>query len=343
MIVRGSMMAREVEATPEVVAHQERGLAQPVAELVARLRRRPPNVVVTCARGSSGHAATFAKHMIERHVGLPVSAAAPSIASVYGKKLQLRNQLILMISQSGMSDDLILFAEAAKGSGALTAAITNGTDSPLASRCDIVLPLGAGLEQSVAATKTFVASVSALLQLTAAWTEDRLLHSALRRLPQRLAEATSLDWGEGVEALTRTRSLVTLGRGPTFAMAREAALKLKETCNLHAEAFSGAEFLHGPIALASRDLPVLMLMPNDEAAAGMRLLATDLARRETTLLRAELGLASPGRLPVLPPDHPDTDAVCLIQTFYSMAIALADRLGVDVDRPRNLVKVTSTT
>ena len=136
---------------------------------------------------------------------------------------------------------------------------------------------------------------------------------------------------------------MTLGRGPTFAMAREAALKLKETCNLHAEAFSGAEFLHGPIALASRDLPVLMLMPNDEAAAGMRLLATDLARRETALLVTEPGLSSPGRLPVLPAEHPDTDAVCLIQTFYSMAIALADRLGVDVDRPRNLVKVTSTT
>ena len=209
--------------------------------------------------------------------------AALHIASVYGKKLQLRNQLVLMISQSGMSDDLILFAEAAKASGALIVAITNGTDSPLASRCDIVLALGAGLEQSVAATKTFVASVSALLQLTAAWTEDRVLHSALRRLPQRLAEATSLDWSEGVEPLTRTRSLVTLGRGPTFAMAREAALKLKETCNLHAEAFSGTEFLHGPIALASNHLPIVMFMPNDEAAAGMRHLATDLARRETTL------------------------------------------------------------
>jgi len=343
MIGQKTLMMREVEQTPQVVARQERELARPLAELVSRLRKQPPDIVVTCARGSSAHAATFAKHLIERHLGLPVSAAAPSIASVYGRELRLRNQLVLLISQSGISDDLLAFAQAARTSGALTVAITNSTEAPLVSRCDYVLPLGAGPERCVAATKTFVASVTALLRLTAAWTDDGVLHAAVQRLPERLKAAISLDWNMGVAAFASANSLVTIGRGPTLAIAREAALKLKETCNLHAEAFSGAEFLHGPIALVSRRFPILMFMPTDEATAGMRQLARTLANKGTALLAAESGPPSPARLPVVPAEHPETDAVCLIQSFYAMAINLADRLCIDVDRPRNLLKATSTT
>src|SRR5262249_24124007 len=147
----GSWMAKEIEAAPQVVAQQEHVLAPHVANLVARLRRRPPAMVVTCARGSSAHAATFAKHLIERYLNLPVAAAAPSIASVYGGRLRLLDQLVLVISQSGRSDDLITFATSAKASGALTVAVTNDEDSPLATQCDIVLPIAAGPELSVAA------------------------------------------------------------------------------------------------------------------------------------------------------------------------------------------------
>jgi glucosamine--fructose-6-phosphate aminotransferase (isomerizing) len=335
-------MAHEIAEAPQAVARQAAGLAQPIAELVARLKRRPPQVVVTCARGSSGHAATYAKHLIERSIGTPVAEAAPNIASVYGRRLNLKDQLFLAISQSGRSDDLIEMALSARSAGALTVALVNATDGPLTRACDIVLPIGAGPEQSVAASKTFVATVSAAQRLIAAWASDAALARAVDALPERLAEASALDWSEAVAALSRTASLVTIGRGPTLAIAREASLKLKETCNLHAEAFSGAEFLHGPVALAAARYPIVMFMPNDQAAPGMRQLAADLRRKGAALLTAEPGDAAPGRLPALPARHPETDAVCLVQSFYAMLIRLADRLGLDVDRPRHLQKVTRT-
>ena len=335
-------MAEEIQAAPMVVARQQEDLAQPIADLVARLRRRPPDLVVTCGRGSSSHAATFAKHLIERYLGLPVAAAAPSIASVYGRHLHLKDQLFLTISQSGRSDDLVAMASSAKASGALTVAMVNAMDSPLAATCDIVLPIGAGSELSVAATKTFVATVSALLRLTATWAGDNAFHTAIDRLPQRIASAATLDWGEAVKTIGASSSLMVIGRGPTLAMAREAALKLKEICNLHAEAFSGAEFLHGPVALASPRLPVLMFMPADAAAEGMQQLVTHLRRMGTPLLIAGSGAREHGRLPVLAPDQPETDAVCLIQSFYALTLRLAEHLGFDVNQPRNLHKVTRT-
>jgi len=335
-------MAEEIAAAPDVVAQQAEALAAPLARLVARLNGAPPRLVVTCARGSSAHAATFGKHLIERYLAVPVAAAAPSIASVYRRGLRLEDQLVLVISQSGKSDDLLAFAERAHLSGAVTAAVTNDAAAPLAQVCQFVLPIGAGPELSVAATKTFVATASALLRLTAAWARAQELDAALARLPGRLAEAAQLDWQDGARALTGAASLITIGRGPTLAMAREAALKLKETCNLHAEAFSGAEFLHGPVALVSARYPVLMFMPTDAAADGMRELAAWLRGKGSVPFAAEAGPSAPGRLPALRRDQPEADAVCLIQSFYTMIVDLAERLGTDIDRPRNLNKVTRT-
>jgi glutamine---fructose-6-phosphate transaminase (isomerizing) len=335
-------MAQEIAEAPQAVARQAAGLDQPIAELVARLKRRPPQVAVTCARGSSAHAATYAKHLIERTVGAPVAEAAPNIASVYGRRLNLSDQLFLAISQSGRSDDLVEMALSARSAGALTVAMVNATDGPLTRACDIVLPIGAGPELSVAASKTFVATLTALQRLVAAWTGDAALARAVDALPERLAAAMALDWNEAVDALSQTTSLVAIGRGPTLAIAREASLKLKETCSLHAEAFSGAEFLHGTVALAAERYPILMLMPTDAAAPGMHQLAADLRRKGAALLATEPGDAAPGRLPSLPPRHPETDAVCLVQSLYAMLVRLAARLGLDVDRPRHLKKVTRT-
>jgi glucosamine--fructose-6-phosphate aminotransferase (isomerizing) len=337
-----ALMAQEIREAPSAIARQEALLAGPVAELATRLAFRPPQVVVTCARGSSAHAATFGKHLIERYLGIPVAAAAPNIASVYGGRLQLRNQLFLAISQSGSSDDLIEQTMGARASGALTVAIVNATGSPLAAECDIVLPMGAGPELSVAATKTFVATLAALARLTAQWTGNAQLKGALERLPQRLAASSDLDWSAALGALAGAVSTITIGRGPTLAIAREASLKLKETCNVHAEAFSGAEFLHGPVALVSSSYPILVFMPTDAAADGMRLLAANLRQKGSALFIAEAGAATAGRLPTLDPDHPETDAICLIQSFYGMAVSLAHRIGTDVDRPRHLQKITRT-
>lgn len=342
MTKTGVRMAREIREAPGVVMRQREALSQPLAELAGRLKRRPPQVVVTCARGSSAHAATFGKHLIERYLGVPVAAAAPSVASVYGQRLNLKDQLFLAVSQSGGSADLIDMTASARASGALTVCIVNAAGSPLAAECDIILPMSAGPELSVAATKTFVATLSALLRLTAAWTGSADLREAAGRLPDRLAAASDLDWGLALDAFAGAASLVAIGRGPTLAIAREAALKLKETCNLHAEAFSGAEFLHGPVALVSSQYPILMFNPADAASKGMLKLAEDLREKGTALYTTDPQGDQRGRLPVLAPDHPETDAVCLIQSFYMMAIRLAERLGADPDRPRHLQKVTST-
>src|SRR4051794_6817805 len=263
-------MASELREAPDAVRRQADRLAAPVADLVARLQRRPPSVVVTCARGSSAHAATFAKHLIEFYLGVPVTASAPNIASVYRRKLRLDGQFFLAVSQSGRSDDLVANAAMAREAGALTAALVNDTESPVAAACDIVLPICAGPERSVAATKTFVASLAALLRLVADWAGDRPLASAVNRLPERLASAGDLDWSAAIDPIAAASSLVAIGRGPTPAVPPEAALKLKEIANLHAEAFSGAEFLHGPVALVGDRYPILALMPTDASGAGMR-------------------------------------------------------------------------
>src|SRR6187200_1485337 len=190
----GALISAEFRQAPDAVRRQAVSLAQPLRELIGFLRKRRPQVVVTCARGSSAHAATFGKHLIERTLGIPVAAAAPSIATVYRRSLTLSGQLFLAVSQSGRSDDLVELAASAKAAGAVTAALVNAADSPLAAACDIVLPISAGPELSVAATKTVIASMSALLRLVALWAEDTEATAALERLPERLATATALDW-----------------------------------------------------------------------------------------------------------------------------------------------------
>jgi glutamine---fructose-6-phosphate transaminase (isomerizing) len=336
-----SLISVESREAPGIVQRQEALLAHPIRELVKRLKQQPPQLAITCARGSSAHAAIFAKHSIERHLRIPVADAAPSIVTIYRRPLKLRGQLHLTISQSGRSDDLIEQTSAAKKAGALTVGLINDVESPLASICDVVLPLGAGPELSVAATKTFVATLSAILRLTAAWGGDRNLKQALAHLPGQLERASGLDWSASFAALSAAPSMMTVGRGPTLAIAAEAALKLKETCGLHAEAFSGSEFLHGPVSLVSKGFPILIFMPADDAAAALRRLEGDL-RKKGAAVFATGGRAGAGRLRAVDSGQPETDAVCLIQTFYAMLGSLARLRGSDADKPRHLKKVTRT-
>lgn len=337
-----SCMRRELNEAAGVVRKQLVDLERPIAALIGHIAQKPPRVVVTCARGSSGHAATFAKHLIERHLGIPVAAGAPNIASVYKRPLDLKDQLFIAVSQSGRSDDLIETAAMARASGALTVAVVNEADSGLAQACEVVLPLGAGPELSIAATKTFMASLAAALQLVAAWTGSEAMVGSCRRLPDRLARAAQLDWSEALDPLLGNASVITIGRGPTLAIAREAALKLKETCGIHGEAFSAAEFRHGPITLVGDGYPVLVFSPDDEAAAGLGDFAADLRHKGAHVFVAQPGERQRWRLPALAPDQSDADAICLIQSFYAFAENLAARRGIDVDRPRHLKKVTRT-
>jgi glucosamine--fructose-6-phosphate aminotransferase (isomerizing) len=337
-----ALLARELRQAPDAVARQQQELRQPLHALVERLAQRPPQVVVTCARGSSAHAATFGKHLIERHLRIPVAAAAPVVATAYKRDLRLKDQFVIIVSQSGRSDDLIEQARSARRAGALTAALVNEVNSPLAQACEFVLPIGAGAEESVAATKSFVASLSALLRLTAHWTGDRDFDAAIDRLPDRLARATELDWAAARDGLAKATGLIAIGRGPTLAIAREAALKLKETCGVQAEAYSGAEFMHGPVTLVAPGYPILMFVPNDEAAADFPKLADDLVAKHAAVFTTANQGAGMIRLPALARDNAETDAVCLIQSFYGMMVGLAEQRGMSADRPRHLQKVTRT-
>ena len=342
MTQRAAGMENDLREVATAVERQTQSLGAPLSRLMAQLDRHRPDVVVTCARGSSAHAATFAKHLIELHLGVPVAAAAPNIATVYRRSLKLKDQLFLTISQSGRSDDLIETTAMARAAGAITVAVVNDAASPLAQATQFVLPLAAGPERSVAATKSFVTSLAALLQLTAAWTGDEAMRSACARLPARLAQANELPWDEALAAFTDADSLVTIGRGPTLAIAREAALKLKETCELHAEAFSAAEFRHGPIALVSSAYPILAFDPSDEAATSVAELVADLRQKGARVLVAEPGPPQSGRLEALTRDNSDADAICMIQSFYAFLVKLAARRGTDADQPRHLQKVTRT-
>ena len=315
--------------------------AEEMERLGERLRRLSPRAVVTCARGSSDHAATFAKYLIETRLGVLTSSAAPSVSSVYDTRPDLTDSVCLAISQSGASPDLLAAVGKAREAGAVVLALVNAKDSPLAQRADHVVPLCAGAETSVAATKSFIASLSAIIHLVSCWAEDRELSEEIRKAPRHLERAWSLDWSAAVERLKSATDLYVIGRGMGLGVAQEAALKLKETCGLHAEAVSAAELRHGPMALVRPGFPVLVFSQNDEARAGVELLAGELVTRKADVMIA--GSRCQGAIHLASePAHPVIEPMLIAQTFYRMANALSLARGFDPDRPPNLRKVTET-
>lgn len=329
-------MFAEAREAADAVAAQLAANRDTVAALAARLRRDPPRAVMTCARGSSDHAATFAKYLIETRLGLPTASAAPSVASVYGTPSAVDGMLCLAISQSGRSPDLIATLAAAKQGGALAVALVNDPDSPLAEAADHVLPLHAAPEKSVAATKSFIASLAALASLVAAWREDEALAAALAETPGLLTRAWGCDWSPLVARLSRAHGLYVVGRGLGLGIAQEAALKLKETCGLHAEAFSAAELRHGPMALVGPDLPVLVFRQSDETEESVDELVRDMAGRG-----ADVFVTGSDALPSIA-HHPALEPMLQIQSFYRAAVSLSLARGRDPDRPPHLSKVTET-
>ncbi len=315
--------------------------AEDMERLGERLRRLAPRAVVTCARGSSDHAATFAKYLIETRLGVLTSSAAPSVSSVYDTHADLGNSVCLAISQSGASPDLLAAVGKAREAGAMVVALVNAKDSPLAQRADHVVPLCAGPETSVAATKSFIASLAAIIHLVSRWAEDRELSEEIRKAPKHLERAWNLDWSAVVEHLKTANNLFVVGRGMGLGVAQEAALKLKETCGLHAEAVSAAELRHGPMALVRPGFPALVFSQNDETRAGIEALGAELVARKADVMIA--GSRCQGALHLASePAHPVIEPMLIIQTFYRMANALSLARGLDPDRPPNLRKVTET-
>ena len=332
------MFAEAAEAS-SVVARQLAANVEVVRELAGILRREPPRAMVTFGRGSSDHAATYGRYLMGTRLGVLTSAAGLSVSSVYQTHQTLDGVLGLAISQSGQSPDLLAAVHAARAAGARIVALVNDAASPLADAADIVIPLHAGAERSVAATKSYIASLSALAHLTAEWSDDNDLRTGLTALPAQLAQAWALDWSQAVETLRDARNLYVLGRGVGYGVALEAALKFKETCGLHAEAFSTAEVLHGPMALIEPGFPALVFAQNDETRNGVRAMTADLAARGARVLAATPGES--GGLPALSAD-PAMEPILMIQSFYRMVNALAVARGYDPDRPPHLNKVTET-
>jgi glutamine---fructose-6-phosphate transaminase (isomerizing) len=338
-----SLMLREAAEAPEVVKRLIAANAEACRELGARLRAAPPRFVVTCARGSSDSAATFAKYLIELNCGVVTASVGPSVSSIYGAKVGMGDALFLAISQSGRSPDLLALAGMARADGALTVAIVNDAASPLAEACEVVLPLHAGPERSVAATKTYLASLAAALQMVAEWSAEPALLQAAQRLPDGLIAGLTRDWRKAVAPFVAVRSLYVVGRGVGYAAAQEIALKFKETCGLHAEAISAAELMHGPLALAGPDFPVLIVGQNDAALASLKEMAAVLAERDVPVIAAGPGLNWPGMaLPIVDGLHPYVQAMAAVQSFYALANAVALARGRDPDRPPHLRKVTET-
>ncbi len=297
---------------------------------------------MTIARGSSDHAALFLKYAIELQAGRPVASLGPSLASIYGAELKLGGAAAIAISQSGKSPDIVAMAEAATRAGAVSIALTNTLPSPIAEACSHPLDILAGPELAVAATKSYVNSIVAGLAVLGEWTGDAGLKRAVADLPNQFAKAVKLNWQDFAADLGEVESLYVLGRGPALAIASEAALKFKETSGMHAEAYSAAEVLHGPVALVGARFPVLVLAARDAAEASVTEIADGMSAKGAVVHATSARAQKAKRLPFVETGHPITDALALILPFYGFVEAWSRSRGLNPDAPASLKKVTET-
>lgn len=331
-------MAREIAEIPAGAARliQRRNEIQSLAD---QIRARQPRVVAVCGRGSSGHVGVYLRYLFETRLRLLVSSAAPSVVTAYRRPPDMANALFVLISQSGRSPDLVMATEGARWAGALTLAVVNDVTSPAAAAADFVLPIEAGPEKAVAATKTVALSMLAVALLAAALTRDADLEEALGRLPDRLQETLACDWSSWGERTGNARAAFVAARGYGLGTAREISLKITETLQVPALGFSAAELRHGPRAAIKPETPVLVLRQNDECAPAIDELVQDLRDAGETVFVAG---GPQSTLPWIGDDHPLTDPITMLVPAYRAIEAAARRRGLDPDRPEHLTKVTRT-
>ena len=342
MALAETQMRREVLEIPAAVDRLLGAGGDNIRRAADAVRACAPNYMVSVARGSSDHVATYLKYASELLTGTPIASIGPSIASIYNRQLNLKGSVCLSVSQSGKSPDIVEMARMARVGGALSIAMTNNPDSPLASVSDHTLNLHAGPELSVAATKTFVNSAVAGLWLLAEWSEDDALIAAIHDLPGMLERAVQIDWPEARAALEGRNSIFCLGRGPAYAISNEAALKFKETCQIHAESYSSAEVLHGPVSIVDGGFPVIALAAQDGAETALAGVADELAHKGATAFATSTHVVHATPLPVVRTGHALTDPISLIASFYAMVERVAATRGINPDTPRHLKKVTET-
>ena len=337
-----SKMLEEARSASEAVERQLFNLESRLIDLARDLRASPPDVAMTLARGSSDHAASYFAYLTMQHVGVPVASLPMSVVTLRQSPLRVQGQAVFAFSQSGQSPDIIDSLSLLRERGALSVALVNAENTPLEAACAYSLPLCAGAEISVAATKSFIATLSAGARLVAHWANDKALLEAGHLLPADLRDACAQDWSKAIETLRDAQRLLVIGRGAGFAIAQEAALKLKETSAIQAEAFSSAEVRHGPMALIEENYPLLIFAPRGVEQAGLLTLARDMRQRGARVLLAAPDDVAERDLTLSQAAHPDLDPILAIQSFYVMAAGLARARGLDPDQPRFLSKVTRT-
>ncbi len=342
MTAKQTQMRREILEIPAAVDRLLQNGSDDVRSAADAIRACAPSFMVSVARGSSDHVATYLKYASELLMGTPIASIGPSIGSIYKRKLKLNDSVCLSVSQSGKSPDIVEMARIARAGGALSIAMTNDPSSPLAQVADHTLNLHAGPELSVAATKTFVNSAVTGIWLLAEWAQDDALRAAIYDLPAKLEEAVTLDWPEARAALGDRTSVFCLGRGPAYAISNEAALKFKETCQIHAESYSSAEVLHGPVSIVDSGFPVIALAAHDEAEGPLAGVADELAAKGATVFATSTLAKQATALPVIRTGHALTDPITLIASFYAMVERTAVSRGINPDTPRHLKKVTET-
>ncbi len=343
-----SLMLDEIYEQPQAIARAVEQEYANVARLVAELRDREIRHVVIAARGTSDNAATYAKYLIEIVGGFPVSLAAPSVYTLYDATVNLAGSLVLGISQSGQATDVVKTLSVARAAGALTAGITNVADSPLSSVSDFTLLCHAGEERSVAATKTYTTALALIALLVGQWANHAELLNGLRAVPDQIQATLVMDEtvAAAVERYRYIQECAVLARGLNQPTALEAALKMTETSYLVAKPYSGADFLHGPIAMVSEGFPCFLFAPEGRAYPSMVELALKLRERAAELIivahSPEILALATKPLAVPLPIHELLSPLVYIVPGQLWAYHLALTRGQNPDKPRGLTKVTLT-
>ena len=342
-----SLMLAEIAQQPDVIARTIEREGPRIAAYAAHLQARPPRMIVMVARGSSDNAALFGRYLIEMSTGIPVSMAAPSIHTLYRRRLDLRDTLVIGVSQSGEGVDINMVLESAKKSGASTLAITNEAKSTMAGLADETFVIQAGRERSVAATKTYTGQLL-LFHLLAKSLSPSLAQLEVERLPELAAQSLTLqpEIAALVERYAYLDRCVVVGRGLQYANAYEFSIKLMETCYIVAERFSGADFLHGPIALVEPRFPVFVLAQPGPTLKGSRELLTRLKGlgAETLVVSSEESICKLATRAIRIPSKIEETLTAIPYIIPAQLFAglLAATRGLSPDQPRSLTKVTRT-
>jgi glutamine---fructose-6-phosphate transaminase (isomerizing) len=342
-----SLMELESAQIPLIIENQLKTNLASILNIAKRIRKKKLNFIQTIARGSSKNAALFGKYLFETQLNIITSQADLSIKTVYNSNLIFKDSLVIAISQSGQSPDLIEYLAFAKKKQAITIAIVNDLNSPLAKEAEFVISIYAGKEKAIAATKSFSATISTLIQFVASIKQDKILLKNLSILPERLSECINIESDIFFKTFQNSNNLFVIARGYLLPIAKEAALKLKETCLIQAEAYSSAEVLHGPIALVRKNFPILFFFQNDNSkisilevyqkvtsfsAKTFAFIPCDILKK----IKTNRFLNTPKSL------DPICDPLLFIQIFYPLCAKLSLIKGKNPDRPKNLSKITKT-